>query len=384
MGAVDEFLFHRIAHGPSGAGIFAELYDVARPVTAHRHDFYEIAFALAGSGEHEDAGGRLPILSGDVWMIEPGQWHAYPLVGGGLQVFNLLLAPAFLAAYGPALISVYNARAEEEGTVEPARYDGRFRQPPRAGATSMARPDPARNAIARGAGDAGNAAVRHIRLLPEGLERVRTLLLALASELRAVAAPGQSLVCAGLVLQVLGLLDRYGAGGATESAGALAARADAGLIAAVRLIDARYDESLTLADLAHASGYAPTYLVRKFRRYLGIPPIDYLNQVRLQHACALLETTDLPITTIGQQVGFSDSRYFATRFRRALGLTPREFRARALLHGTRQSALHEVALQEHVERDQGRGHDQHGRRQHRPVVAVLPVEGEQPQRYREV
>jgi AraC-like DNA-binding protein len=56
--------------------------------------------------------------------------------------------------------------------------------------------------------------------------------------------------------------------------------------------------------------------------------MDYLFQVRLQHACALLQTTDKPVTTIAHDVGFADSRYFATRFQRSMGVTPSRFRLR--------------------------------------------------------
>jgi len=286
-----EYTFHHIAQRGGGIGVYAELYAVPRPVTAHRHDFHEVAFAMTGSGQHEDEGGRLPILSGDVWLIAPGQWHAYPLVGGTLEIFNLLIAPRFLAAHAPTLDLAY----------------------------------PRSTLSAAGLAMAGG----YLRLSPQGRGHIHPLLATLARELRAPPGGGQEAICVGLTLQVLGLLDRYGVGEAAGSPGALAARPDPGLLAAVRHIEDCYAEEITLDDLARHSGYAPTYLTRKFHQRLGVPPSDYLLQVRLHHACTLLETTDLSVTTIAHQVGFGDSRYFATRFGRALSMTPTAFRCAA-------------------------------------------------------
>ena len=298
--AAEHYTFHQFSQARGDGGIWAELRFVRQPVTTHRHDFYEIAFALAGSGQHEDQNGRLPILLGDVWIVRPGQWHAFPLVGNALRVFNLLLTPRF----GAACLALL---------------------PPR-GPRLLAAPD---DAQAPAVGPSSPLAVRHIRLSAQGLERIRPLLLTLAAEVSAPDTSGQACLCAGLVLQVLGLLDRCGTSEAHQSAGALAAHDDAGLLAAVRYIDEQYAEPLTLRDLARQSGYVPTYLAHKFRKRLGVPPMDYLFQVRLQHACALLETTVLSVAAIAYAVGFADSRYFATRFRQALGLTPTRFRQRA-------------------------------------------------------
>ncbi len=57
-----------------------------------------------------------------------------------------------------------------------------------------------------------------------------------------------------------------------------------------------------------------------------MPPSAYLLQVRLQRACALLRTTNRSVRSIASEVGFHDSRYFATRFSQAMGMSPSTFR----------------------------------------------------------
>jgi AraC-like DNA-binding protein len=294
----ETYTFHHLAQSYTELGIFAELCVVAEPITAHCHDFLEIAFAMKGRGQHEDVQGCLPLLSGDVWILQPGQWHAYPLVGGSLAIFNLLLSRDFLTSHMPLLQTMSFLSLSDSNEYEVYQR-------------SLVTP------------------VKHIRLSPQGFDQMSLLLTTLATELQSIdSAERNAAICVGLTLQILGLLNRYGVAGLQQSTGLLAARHDAGLMAAIRCIEEQYAEPLTLDTIAQQSGYTPTYLVRKFHRYLGMPPIDYLLHIRLQYACTLLQTTQQEVTTIASNVGFSDSRYFATRFRRAFGMSPTEFRLR--------------------------------------------------------
>lgn len=294
MNATETYSFQHLSDNKAHLGILAELYHVTQPIVAHSHDFWEIAFAVRGSGHHEDDSGRLPILSGDVWIIQPGQWHAYPMVGNTLAIFNLLLSHDFLQIHPDVLRTTHCLT-----TTVPI------------GGTGLITPVPS------------------IRLSPQGLDSIYTLLKQLEHELQHPDAPGHTGLCVGLVFQILGLLDRYGSSGPIQSAGAFAARNDPGLLAGVQFIEQNYANTLTLEEIANISGYTLTYFIRKFHQQLGITPIDYLFQIRLQHACSLLKSSDQPIIKIAHTVGFSDSRYFATRFRRTLGLTPSQFRQQA-------------------------------------------------------
>jgi len=59
---LDVYSFKHLSGDNAHLGILADLYAVTEPVVAHSHDFWEIAFAVKGSGHHEDDWGRLPIL----------------------------------------------------------------------------------------------------------------------------------------------------------------------------------------------------------------------------------------------------------------------------------------------------------------------------------
>ena len=87
-----------------------------------------------------------------------------------------------------------------------------------------------------------------------------------------------------------------------------------------------YSECLSLAHLAHRSGYSPRHFARAFGLYLGTSPMKYLTEVRLARAAALLSENKLAITDIASAVGMSDSSTFAKSFRRKFGITPTEYR----------------------------------------------------------
>ncbi len=93
-------------------------------------------------------------------------------------------------------------------------------------------------------------------------------------------------------------------------------------------IDAHYAERLTLEDFSDLAQLSPSHLCQAFRRSIGMPPIRYLNELRLSHACRLLRNSDLNVGEIGRAVGFPDNNYFARFFKRKKGLSPGAFARR--------------------------------------------------------
>jgi transcriptional regulator GlxA family with amidase domain len=99
------------------------------------------------------------------------------------------------------------------------------------------------------------------------------------------------------------------------------------LLRAKDLADARYDEPLTVADLARAAGLSPAHFSREFRRTFGESPHAYLLTRRLERAAALLRTTDRSIADICLSVGLVSIGSFTTSFTRMFGAPPAAYRA---------------------------------------------------------
>ncbi|MEG8040187.1 helix-turn-helix transcriptional regulator [Sphingomonas sp. LR60] len=109
--------------------------------------------------------------------------------------------------------------------------------------------------------------------------------------------------------------------------GALTERDAAGLAAARRLVDERWQEKLTLDGIARACGLNRAKLTRGFRQTFGSTVADAITDRRLQGAHRLLLATDLPVSSIGYRCGYSNNASFTRAFSRRFGMAPTRLRA---------------------------------------------------------
>lgn len=91
-------------------------------------------------------------------------------------------------------------------------------------------------------------------------------------------------------------------------------------------IDAHFAEQINIAYLAERFGYSPNYLGQIFRGCMGTSINEYMTEVRLNRAKHLLHHSLLRISEISEQVGFANSQYFVTVFKKKVGITPKEYR----------------------------------------------------------
>lgn len=92
------------------------------------------------------------------------------------------------------------------------------------------------------------------------------------------------------------------------------------------LIETHLADRLTIGDLAAAAHLSPAYFAELFRAETGQSPGQYRNRLRIERARLLLAETDMPVTMIAADLGYSSSQHFATAFRRGTGATPSQYR----------------------------------------------------------
>lgn len=102
-------------------------------------------------------------------------------------------------------------------------------------------------------------------------------------------------------------------------------------VEAVReLLEARYNETHSLASLARFVGMSPFQFARVFHEFTGEPPHRYLLKVRLAHASRML-LDGKPVTETCFEVGFSNLSHFTRSFRRRFGCAPSSLKPRKTL-----------------------------------------------------
>ncbi len=93
-------------------------------------------------------------------------------------------------------------------------------------------------------------------------------------------------------------------------------------------MDAASHEAWPVPRLARVSGVSEAHFARSFKEAFGVPPHRYLLTRRLERAKTLLRDTDLPITDIAFQTGWSSLGTFGRTFRDVTGESPSELRER--------------------------------------------------------
>jgi len=91
-------------------------------------------------------------------------------------------------------------------------------------------------------------------------------------------------------------------------------------------LDSNYYTPITLEKLSQIFGYNKDYISRIFKEQYGLPPHQHLVNQRMEHACLLLETTELSAEQVALSVGYSDFSVFYRAFRKMFGISPGEYR----------------------------------------------------------
>ena len=261
-------------------------YDVTE--IEHYHDFTELVIVANGRGLHFLARERFPVIAGNVFVIRGRQVHCFR-EREGLKLLNVMYDPARLPL--------------------PARL---LRRMPGYSALFMLEPAFRRahhfsSRLHLNRSDLGAAESLVNRIEEESLSR----------------SEGHEMALLGLLIELMVFLARrYGRSKATE------ARALLRIGQLVGALERDFRESWSLDQMARFAHLSRSGLMRTFRKATGQSPIDYLIGLKVEASMRLLQQTDLSVTDIALDSGFSDSNYFARQFRHVCGCTPSDFRRR--------------------------------------------------------
>lgn len=91
-------------------------------------------------------------------------------------------------------------------------------------------------------------------------------------------------------------------------------------------IESNYQDVSTIEEMIKDIPSSRRNIVRRFKQVIGITPIEYLQQTRIEAAKKLLEETAQQMTEVIYNSGYNDPKAFRKVFRKAVGMTPSEYR----------------------------------------------------------
>lgn len=98
----------------------------------------------------------------------------------------------------------------------------------------------------------------------------------------------------------------------------------------VDYLERHYDQIESLSEISDYAGLSPAYLSSRFKEEVGVGVIEYLNQIRLEHAREMIADSSMPLKSIIYSVGFNSYPYFSRLFRKKYRISPSDYRKKAV------------------------------------------------------
>lgn len=260
-------------------------YDLTE--TDHYHDFVEVVFILNGLGTQVLEGNEYQVSAGDVFVLQGHQRH-YFKDAGHVEIVNLM----FDGINTPGLISAKIRQLEG--------YKALFILEPRYRGTHHFK--------------------NMLRLTRNELAAIEVILNTMFHE-QQHQQEGYELILAHRLEELVILLSRHYSSIETGRANVLVRIGQV-----IDYIENNFQENITILALSEKACMSKRNFMRIFKGAVGMSPISYLSQVRLQKARMMLRESNDQIAIISLKCGFTNSNYFIKCFKKSYGVTPFKFR----------------------------------------------------------
>ncbi len=85
-------------------------------------------------------------------------------------------------------------------------------------------------------------------------------------------------------------------------------------------------KQVSLDEMAKYMGLSKFHFAKKFQQSTGISPVKYFLEMKIQHACGLLDRSSKTIKDVAALLGYDDPYYFSRLFKNVMGLSPKQYR----------------------------------------------------------
>ncbi len=86
-------------------------------------------------------------------------------------------------------------------------------------------------------------------------------------------------------------------------------------------------EKYTITEFACELAVSKSSLNKKMKHLTGQTPIEFIENIKFDYAKKLIKDSDLSVKEVAYSSGFNDPKYFARRFKKVFGLTPKEYKS---------------------------------------------------------
>ena len=99
------------------------------------------------------------------------------------------------------------------------------------------------------------------------------------------------------------------------------------LDAIVEFMQINMQKPLRLEDFAREAGMSVSHFSELFRVQTGRSPMAYFIDIRMRHACRLLDLSHQPVKSVAIECGYGDPYYFSRVFKKVMGSSPEKYRS---------------------------------------------------------
>ncbi|MDD2647862.1 MAG: AraC family transcriptional regulator [Eubacteriales bacterium] len=265
---------------------FVQFGSHERDMSVHTHeDFSELALITEGTAVHIVGGREYLLRRGDVYVVNTDMPHGFRSPKG-FHLINIMFRRRTLFSSAADIRKTDGFRRMFESDFEGGAFTSRLHLSP-------------------------EDALRFTRLAEKMAEECEKKPLGYQTALRAYFT------------ELAVLLSRR-----RENARGESFTGDGGVSAALIHIEKHFTEEMSVAEMAEIARLSERQFSRAFVSLMGVSPMKYVTELRMERARRLISETEESVTDIAFSCGYLDSNYFSRVFRKKCEMTPEEFRKR--------------------------------------------------------
>lgn len=163
-----------------------------------------------------------------------------------------------------------------------------------------------------------------------GAEWIRSTFAYAADEIAAGRAGSETILAKVSELLFVEAVRRYAESLPEDQTGWLAGLKDPYVSRALAVLHARLSKDWTVDELGRKVGLSRSALADRFNQVIGLPPMQYLTQWRMQYAAQELRHSNKPILELALEIGYDSEAAFTRAFKRVMGTPPAAWRRKSL------------------------------------------------------